>query len=106
MSELHRYIDDRAAFFRVLDETIAMDRGFGPELERMKQWTANGRQPTLEERRSVQMTGGLAYNYESMDADTQRFADRISELNYYFEWWPSDEEWNDPEAHQRWLLRR
>ena len=109
MSRLHSHIDDRAAFFRVLDETIAMNgalgMGFGPTLEQMKQWTANGREPTGEERRSVQMTGGLAHNYDSMPADLQAFADRISELNYYFGWWPSDEEWNDEAAHQRWLQR-
>ena len=109
MSELHQHIDDRAGFFRVLDETIAMNEdfrmGFGPTLEQIKQWTANGREPTREERKSVQMTGGLAHNYDSMPADLQAFADRISELNYYFAWWPSDEDWNDEEAHHRRILR-
>ena len=81
MSKLHSHIDDRAAFFRVLDETIAMNSslrmGFGPTLEQMKQWTANGRDPTHEERGSVQMTGGLAHNY---DGNGRNASDKVGPI--------------------------
>lgn len=90
MNELHAHIDDRASFFRVLDETLAMNMGFRKTLERIKEWTASGRTPTLEERKSVNLTGGLGHNYDSMPAELQAFADRISELAYYFRWWPSE----------------
>ena len=109
MPELHTHIDGRAGFFRVLDETIAMNdalrMGFGATLEKIKAWTANGRAPTADERASVEMTGGLAKNYDSMPAELQAFADRISEIQFYFEWWPSDEEWNDEAANDRRLVR-
>lgn len=103
----HEHIQDRAGFFVALDKAIADSRrldgappGFAPlatilhQLERITVWTANGRQPTKEERRSITM--GITVVRELEPAATDElfdYTELIHELSFYFKLWWDDAEW-------------
>ena len=99
-----KYIPDRSAFFDVLDlaiaeiDALATDApGFPPyaniarQLAAMKKWTANGREPSPDERGSIDV--GLVAMRElepAQDDLTQLALHHLYELNGYFEDWPPD----------------
>ena len=103
----HKFIQDRAGFFRALDDAIADSRrlggappGFAPletilyQLEMIKVWTANGRTPTKQERRSITM--GITVVRELEPAPTDElfhYTELIHELSFYFKLWWDDAEW-------------
>lgn len=99
------YIHGRADFFAVLDETLALTRdllsrgvwaplaSIEKQLEAMKRWTAAGREPTLEERKKVQIGLVAARELEPAETDAMyAYNQRIYELNGYFKDWLSDAE--------------
>jgi hypothetical protein len=61
------------------------------QLEAMKRWTDNGRDPTESERTSIDV--GLIAVRELSEADgaAQELSSRLMALNSYFEDWPTDE---------------
>ncbi len=95
-------LTNRADFFDVLEQTrveaealAARGSGFGPmksvakQLEEMKRQTANGRNPTEDERDAV--TIGLIAVREFEPPTSESMADlieRLHELNGYFREWP------------------
>ncbi len=96
-------INSRTDFFQVLGETLTQARTLqqGPaggfykqfevELVAMQEWTANGRTPTLEERKRI--TIGLIASREiepTKNIELYEFCQRLYQLNYYFAYWPSD----------------
>ncbi|HEY3818794.1 MAG TPA: hypothetical protein VGL81_16600 [Polyangiaceae bacterium] len=103
----HKYIQDRATFFDALDKGIADSRrlggappGFAPletilyQLEMIKVWTANGRKPTKDERRSITMGMTVVRELEPAPTDDLfRYTELIHELSFYFKLWWDDAEW-------------
>jgi hypothetical protein len=103
----HKYIQDRATFFEALDQAIADSRRLGGappgfalletilyQLEMIKVWTANGRPPTKDERRSITM--GITVVRELEPAPTDElfhYTELIHELSFYFKLWWDDAEW-------------
>jgi hypothetical protein len=103
----HEYIQDRAGFFVALDKAIAdtprlagAPPGLAPletilrQLEMIEVWTANGRQPTRDERRSITM--GITVVRELEPAPTValfHYSELIHELGFYFKLWWDDAEW-------------
>jgi hypothetical protein len=103
----HKYIQGRATFFAALDQAIAASRRLGGappafaslepilnQLEMIKVWTANRRQPTKQERRSITM--GITVVRELEPAPTDElfhYTELIHELSFYFKLWWHDAEW-------------
>jgi hypothetical protein len=66
------------------------------QLEAIKKWIANDRQPTLEERKSLNMAQRMFREYEMTDEiDISQFRDRISSIHSYVRYWPTDRVAND-----------
>jgi hypothetical protein len=103
----HKYIQDRADFFHVLDDAIADTRrlGGGPplrpplesilyQLEMMTVWTRNGRQPTKDERRSISIGELVVRELEpAARDDLDEYMKHLYELTFYFKLWWDDAEW-------------
>jgi hypothetical protein len=99
-------IDSRNDFFRVLGECqkICGDilrvqpknqiiEVIDTELDAMWRWTQNDREPTEDERKSIDI--GLIAVRElenSGDPTIDALADKLGALNNYFEDWPTDDE--------------
>lgn len=98
------FINSRSDFFRVLEQTLDEARsfsekapGFAPmelivmQLEAMQSWTAGGREPTLEERKRIDI-GPIAIRElePAEDEEQDEFQLRLHELNGYFEDWPDE----------------
>jgi hypothetical protein len=61
------------------------------QLEAINKWIANDRQPTLEERKSLNMAQRMFREYEMTDEiDISQFRDLISGIHSYVEFWPTD----------------
>lgn len=99
-------IDSRADFHRVLGEAQKMigdllraNPKFPPfevidtELDAMWRWTQNDREPTEDERKSIDI--GLIAVREldnSGDENIEALVSKLHALNNYFEDWPTDDE--------------
>jgi hypothetical protein len=95
---------NRKAFFDCLTETLGEIRRlrqveanhpYWPmiqrQLEAIQQWTANSREPTIEERSSIQI--GVLVERELEPPDNEDLADlnkRLKAVNLYFQIWPPD----------------
>jgi hypothetical protein len=67
------------------------------QLEAIDRWTANGRTPTLDERKSIDMALRMFREFEMTD-DVEIFRLRkvVSGVNHYFQFWPDDATAADP----------
>jgi len=96
-------IDSRAHFFRVLGEAtdlarriLASSPGYEvmlrieKELSAMKQWTDDGREPSEEERQSIDVGLVAVRELDGGPYELQQLADKLHVLNAYFEDWPTD----------------
>ncbi|MCB9596654.1 MAG: hypothetical protein H6719_28275 [Sandaracinaceae bacterium] len=103
----HRFIQNRDDFFRVLAEELVRAQRFEAEvpglplfsslrrqLEAITQWTADGRQPTKDERRSIQMGPLIVRELNPAPTDElEDFGSRIQELEFYLKHWRDDAGW-------------
>jgi hypothetical protein len=105
MAGVYGEIDSRAGFHRVLREATeiaqrvlaphpenAVMARIGRELEAMKRWTDNGREPTESERKSIDVGLIAVRELSGATDDVGDLADKLSSLNNYFEDWPTDAE--------------
>jgi hypothetical protein len=104
MAGMYGEIDSRDDFYRLIDEARAITGRFlkaqprnwtiesiDTQLDAMKRWTAGGRVPTQDERKSIKI-GLLAVR--ELDAEQQddsgELARKLYALNNYFDDWPDD----------------
>jgi hypothetical protein len=99
-----KHIKNRADFFMALDDAIQRTQTLmnpGPntaaetsilrQLQMIKQWTANGRQPTKEERWKPNILLRLTREYEGVsDPVWEDWVNRVGDVAYYFERWYED----------------
>jgi hypothetical protein len=62
------------------------------ELDAMKRWSENGRTPTAGERKRINVGLIAARELSETTGELNKFAEKLSSLNNYFEDWPTDEE--------------
>lgn len=62
------------------------------QLKAMERWTRNGREPTKEERESINIGLIAVRELDGNDDEEEVFVEHLHELNNYFEDWPSDEQ--------------
>jgi hypothetical protein len=62
------------------------------ELDAMKRWSENGRTPTEGERKRINVGLIAARELSETTGEVNKFAEKLSSLNNYFEDWPTDEE--------------
>ena len=107
MALVKHIVADRAEFLDAVDRAIGWTRrlggappGFPPlesilyQLEMIKVWTANGRQPTRDERRSITMARTVVRELEPAATDElYDYNELIQELSFYFKLWWDDPEW-------------
>jgi hypothetical protein len=61
------------------------------QLDAIKRWIANDRQPTLEERESLDIAQRMFREYEMTDEDDiAEFRLLVSRIHSYVEFWPTD----------------
>jgi hypothetical protein len=100
------FINSRADFFTVLADVIgrtkklvAAEPGYAPfesidmQLDAISRWTANDREPTVDERKRI--TIGRIIVRELSPAPTEELAEytkRLTEVGGYFQDWMSDAE--------------
>jgi hypothetical protein len=99
-------IDSRSAFERVLEEAHTLNRSLleaspdnpvarriDVELDAMRRFALDGREPTKSERESIQV-GLIAVRELDADRDdaSGELARKLHVLNNYFEAWPTDAE--------------
>jgi len=101
------YVKTHEDFFTVLRESMAINRKYmdlhpdNPvyadaeiQLDQMIRWTADGGQPTAEQRDSIWI-GSVAFSHLRDKSDPEKFAyaTRLMELTAYFNLdWPADRE--------------
>jgi hypothetical protein len=114
-----RYIQGRDDFLRLLRELLQQAReleqrtpgylvytSIRRQLEAIDQWTADGREPTREERRSIFMGRLAARELEALeDSVLDEFTRKIGELDFYVKHWKDDEAWRslDREDQRAWF---
>ena len=103
----HRFIRTRGDFMRVLAEELVRARRLESEvpglpvfsslrrqLEAITQWTTDGRQPTKEERVSIQMGPLIVRELTPAPTDElEEFGGKIHELEFYLKHWRDDAGW-------------
>ena len=99
-----KHIKNRADFFVTLDDAIQRTQDLmkpgphGPaedsilrQLHVIQRWTANGRQPTKEERWKPNILVRLAREFEGvMDPVWEDWVQRVKEVAFYFQRWHED----------------
>jgi hypothetical protein len=103
MAGVYGTINSRKDFHRVLREATDITRQLlgvspsdavvgriGRELEAMKNWSESGRQPTESERHSIHVGLIGVREFDGATGQVADLAGKLSELNNYFEDWPSD----------------
>ena len=96
-------INSRTDFFRVLGEATDLARRIlasspdyevmqriEAELTAMKQWTDDGREPSEEERQSIDVGLVAVRELEGGSYEFEQLAGKLHILNAYFEDWPTD----------------
>lgn len=104
MAGVYGEINSRADYHRVLSEALdvtrrilakqpnyAVMRRIHTELNAMKKWTENDREPSKSERESVDVGLIAAREFENTKGELTVLADKLYCLNNYFEVWPTDE---------------
>jgi hypothetical protein len=77
-----------------LEDTL---RSVQRQLDAIKKWIANDRQPTLEERKSLNVAQRMFREYEMTDEDDiDEFRALVSRIHSYVEFWPTDRVASDP----------
>jgi hypothetical protein len=105
MAGAYGSVDSRADFFRVLGEAMEIVRRIlasrpndaimvriERQLDAMRQWSDFGRDPTEEQRKSIDVGLIAVRELENATGVVADLADKLSELNNYFEDWPTDEQ--------------
>src|SRR3984957_10625392 len=105
MAGAYGEINSRVGFRRVLREATgfwAPGLGAPPddpimkqilkELDAMKRWSENGRTPTEGERKRINVGLIAARELSETTGEVNKFAEKLSSLNNYFEDWPTDEQ--------------
>ncbi|MBL4684276.1 MAG: hypothetical protein JKY37_06785 [Nannocystaceae bacterium] len=83
--EQHRNLPDR-----LLSEPVIV--AVGKQLDAIASWTHDGATPSVENRRLVVMGFQLQQEHDATcDASIYAFYKRVSGLNLYVTYWPSDE---------------
>lgn len=99
------YIRSRAEFFQVLEQCIAVATQKNREssfwvfdsilkqLQAIREWTANGRTPTEEERSELTMGYYAVREFDDeIDGEFGEFLEWVVQLAGYFEEWPEDDD--------------
>jgi hypothetical protein len=101
------YVKTHEDFFKVLSESMALTRKYMEQepsatvygdveiqLDQMIRWTADGGQPTAEERDRIYVGTIAFYQLRSRtDPEKNAYANRLMELTAYFNLdWPADRE--------------
>jgi hypothetical protein len=107
MAGVYGEIDSRNDFFRVLGECQKFTGDLlriqpknrvieviDTQLDAMWRWTASGRQPTKDERKSIDISVHAIREIgdDTGDPATDAFVGKLHALNNYFEDWPTDDE--------------
>lgn len=103
MAGVYGEINSRADFRRVLGDATAIARRIltktpdhavmqriGKQLDAMKRWTEDGRKPTDNERRNIDVGVVAAREFDAATGEIGELATKLFALNNYFEDWPSD----------------
>lgn len=103
MAGIFGEINSRADYHRVLGEAMDIVRsmlgrtpGYGvmlhveTELEAMKQWSEGEREPSEEERGSIDVGLIAAREFDGATGAVHDLANKLFALNNYFEAWPTD----------------
>jgi hypothetical protein len=105
MAGVYGEIDSRADYERVLRQATEVARRtlaqspnnpimqrINKQLDAMKRWTDNGREPSESERRNIDVGLIAARELSEATGEVADLAQKLSALNNYFEDWPTDEE--------------
>jgi hypothetical protein len=103
MAGVYGAINSRADFFRVLGEATEIIRRMvasrssdaamlriEKELAAMRQWSDFGSEPSEEQRKSIDVGLIAVRELENAEGVVADLANKLSELNNYFEDWPTD----------------
>ncbi len=98
-------IDSRVNFDRLLGDAVdlvqkilaqtpedELQQLIFEELNAMHRWSANGREPTDQERGSINIGLLAARGLSNATGEKEKLVQMLFALNNYFEDWPSDEE--------------
>lgn len=73
-------------------------RSVKEQLEKVADWTENGRLPEISERRGLDMSLRMIREFDtSRDDETLLARNLVSQIHNYFEFWPDDQAAADPE---------
>jgi Tsi6 len=117
MPGLYGEINSRADFFAMLDDAIEVTAAMlahspsspvplsaSKQLAAIKQWTANGREPTLDERYRITIGVMAARELDDYsrpdDSPLTRYQHKLSAINNYVEGWPDDAVAANPPADE------
>lgn len=103
---VHRFINSRDDFFKVLADALQQAKKFEamyPEyiytsvrrqLEAMTEWTTDGAEPSKDERVSITMGVQLIRELEEpATLEVEEWKERLQALTFYFKHWASDQDW-------------
>jgi hypothetical protein len=72
-------------------------KSVGEQLASIERWTANGRTPTLKERKGITIGLQMFKEYDASDDDgIYDVRPKISYIDAYFKFWPDDKTAADP----------
>jgi Tse6 toxin immunity protein Tsi6 len=104
MAGVYGEINSRGDYHRVLSEALditqrilakqpnyAVLQRIHTELDAIKKWTENGREPSKSERKSVDVGLIAAREFENAKGELAALVVKLDGLNNYFEAWPTDE---------------
>jgi hypothetical protein len=104
MAGVYGEINSRGDYLRVLREALDITQRIlakqpnypvmqriHTELDAMKKWTENGREPSKSERQSVDVGLIAAREFEDAKGELAALVGKLYGLNNYFEAWPTDE---------------
>ena len=104
MAGVYGEINSRTDCHRVLSEALEITQGIlvkqpnyaviqriHKELDAMKKWIENCREPSTSERKSVDVGLIAAREFENAKGELAVLVDKLYCLNNYFEAWPTDE---------------
>jgi hypothetical protein len=105
MAGVYGEIGSRAEYHRVLREATEIARRIlaqspndgtmkriHKQLDAMKRWTDNGREPSSSERRNIDVGLLAARELSEATGEGAELAQKLCALNNYFEDWPTDDE--------------